>query len=309
MPNTATEPPETLVQYAQAARWVDAWRLLHARDDAPDARWAWAVETATDAFFTALGNGASVSAEALELLVLLHSSHRIALSDARFTTAVAALVERHRAQGRPEAARHYARFAPTADVCAAVLNDPVAHDAHAEAPPAQPPPTETFQHPWSDRMAVTVVAPHSGRDASLSLFRSRQERAFFQALRRVFPTFAPYPNVALHSVLDLDRIGPQLTNDERAFFFKGLVDCVLCDPADDYRPVAFFELDSPRHNAPARRQNDRVKDRIVACAGHALYRLRPHTARATVHDFARVLRYLAHSDGAPIAFAPARPDP
>jgi hypothetical protein len=113
--------------------------------------------------------------------------------------------------------------------------------------------------------------------------------------------YTPYPNVALSSLIDYEAIRDQLSADERTFFFKGIVDCVIFDQHEQYRPIYFFELDSAHHDAPDRRENDRRKDRIVSCAGHRLYRIRPQAPDVTQRDFAALLRTVTRR--APVSIA------
>jgi hypothetical protein len=145
-------------------------------------------------------------------------------------------------------------------------------------------------HPERDRVRVTVTTPATVVTHSLSLFKSSQEAAFFHALRTVFQMYTPYPNVALSSLIDFDAIRDRLSAEERDYFFKGIVDCVLFDPHDDYRPIHFFELDSSHHDDPDQQEKDAYKDRIIAAAGHRLYRVRPQVCPVTTDDFVATLR-------------------
>lgn len=192
------------------------------------------------------------SADALERLFLLHTGGFYALAEDHF----AALIARHRA--RPEVAAGYAGFCPEAPGCAEVL----ARHAARQPVPEAPWPTEE-------------VAPLTDADHTQSLFKSQQERWFFQAVRHVFPTYLVYPNVALHAALDFEALREQLTPEERTYFFRALLDCAVFDQEHDYRPCFFFELDSPLHDDPERQARDAQKDRILALAGHRLYRVRP----------------------------------
>jgi hypothetical protein len=162
--------------------------------------------------------------------------------------------------------------------------------------------SESIDHPLGDAVDVRATQPQTEADRSISLFRSPLEQAFHRAVREVFPTHTPIPNVALKAIVDAQALKPYLSGAERSFLHTALVDCVLVDPHDDHRPVAFFELDSTHHDAPDRRTNDAHKDRILACAGHRLYRLRPRALVESI-DFVRVLRALpltlARRDGNP----------
>ncbi len=95
------------------------------------------------------------------------------------------------------------------------------------------------------------------------------------AAREVFATYFVYPNVALSSLVDYDRLKAHRSGTERRYFFHARIDCVVFDQHDGYRPRFFFELDSPFHDADDRQMRDRHKNRILALAGQRLYRIRP----------------------------------
>ncbi|MDX1546611.1 MAG: DUF2726 domain-containing protein [Rhodothermales bacterium] len=269
--------PEALYRLAYEQRWADALAAVHREHAAlpGDPMLAAAAETLTATFLAAVQrDGPGPHADALETLFLLHTGAFYALPPPRFEAVVEALVTIH--AGRPEAARAYARYCPENARCAAVL---------ATAPvPVAPPGAE----------ALDVAAhPPAGPDAVVGLFRSHQEAEFFLAVREVFATYLVYPNVALHSVLDYDRLRPHLSGAERRYFFQALVDCVVFDQHDGYRPRFFFELDSPLHDAPERQAKDRAKEHILAAAGQTLYRIRKRTAHAGRADFVALLKRLA----------------
>lgn len=297
------ERAEHIVTLAHDEQWGKAWQAVHraAPVAGGDDRLSWAVATVTEAFFDRVGSGPMTEelANALETVVLLHSGGLVPVSEGRFETAITQLVAYHRAMGATRDARRYARFCPDAAPCAAVLDGddgPQGDGAPAEphAVPDVPCPVDTVpvEHPLSETIEVRVTDPLTDADRATGLFRSPMEQAFFRAAREVFPTYTPVPNVALKAVVDADALKPHLSGPERSFLHTGLVDCVLVDPHDDHRPVAFFELDSRHHDAEDRQTNDRHKDRILALAGRRLYRLRPRTAPVESVDFTRILRSL-----------------
>lgn len=275
-----------MYQLAQAEAWTEGLRLVHQHPEeaASDPPVRQAVQTFADAFFASLDEAIHTAEEAdcLEKWLLLHHGGFWTLDSARFEQSVAALVEWHVQSDALNAARQAARFAPEVPVCAAVLAD---YDV--DEPAFQ---RTVLDHPQAERIEVSVNQSAPGVDHAASLFRSPQENAFFRALREAFPTYTPYPNVALSSLLDFDALRDDLSASERAFFFKGIVDCVLFDPQVDYRPVYFFELDSAHHDDPSQQQNDRYKDRILARAGQRLYRIRPQAGGIAQSDFVQLLR-------------------
>jgi len=280
---------ERIYQLTHAEDWPALLALIHRHPQAAaqDELGQRALETFEQAFFTQL-DGASLDAEQAEVLerfILLHSGGIYRLDAERFATLVVRLVEWHLEQGAEEAAYQYAQFCPDREPCASLVEQrsaasTVTLESHRVA----------VDHPARDRVQVTVTTPATEADHAVSLFKSPQEVAFFHALREVFQTYTPYPNVALSSLIDFDAIRAQLSSEERTYFFKGIVDCVLFDQHDDYRPVYFFELDSRHHDDVQQREKDAFKDRIIALAGHRLYRVRPQAAPVTKDDFVATLR-------------------
>ncbi len=241
-----------------------------------------AAATFVDAFLTTLAaHGPTAFAEELETLFLLHAGDFYTLPPAPFERVIEALVTLHRSDAG--AALSYARHCPANPVCAAVL------EAHRQATP------QRIAHPDADRLDLQRLDPLRADDATIRLFKSQQEADFFMAVRTVFATYFVYPNVALHSLIDYERLKPHLTADERAYFFRASIDCVVFDQHDGYRPRYFFELDSPLHDTEARQHRDRMKDRILALAGQTVHRLRKRDMAVDTEDFVRLLRDLVDS--------------
>lgn len=284
--------PETIYRLTYEEAWPKLLDALYeerrgGEGRAPEPSAAHALDTFEQAFFARLESGEALPAAdaqaCLERLFLLHRGGWWPLSDARFAATCAHLAQRHAAAGRPTQALDYARCCPKDARCAAILGAHAAPEPPADAPPLA-------EHTQAGRFDVRY-AEAGAADHRRPLFRSRQEKAFFRALREVFPTHTPYPNVAMSSLIDFEAIEDALTDAERRYFFRAAVDAVLFDPHDGFRPAHFFELDSPHHDAPARRRRDAHKDRILALAGCPLYRIRPRGDTAPSRtSFARLLR-------------------
>ncbi|MEM6645471.1 MAG: hypothetical protein AAF730_04385 [Bacteroidota bacterium] len=269
-------PTEQLFQHIQARRWDAALQIVYARREAlpDDPLLQHAVNTLLAAFRHDLAaEGPSAHADALGTLFLLHTSQFMALPDEAFAEVVVALVTLH--ADRPDVAVGYAQHCPEAPACAAILAKHTPDTLRADA-----------------QATVTAAPARASRQATRPLFRSQQEATFFNAVREVFPMYAVYPNVALHACLDADALRPHLDAADRAYLFRALVDCVVFDQHDGYRPRYFFELDSPWHDLPERRAQDQRKDRILAEAGQRLYRIRMHQRNPTVAAFVALLRDL-----------------
>ena len=139
--------------------------------------------------------------------------------------------------------------------------------------------------------AIPQVRARTSHTASL--FKSPQERNFYEAVRKAFPDLLPYPNVPTSVTIDFDAIKSKLSAEARAYYFKALFDCVLFDPNADYVPLHFFELDSSYHNQSAAQVNDQMKNAICTAANVKLIRIRAFSIEETSIDaFAQLLREL-----------------
>lgn len=131
-----------------------------------------------------------------------------------------------------------------------------------------------IQHSQEKSATISVSSKDKECDYRISLFKSKQESDFFDALRETFPTYQIYPNVATSCLLDWDLLRNDLTSEEQDYFFKSIVDFVVFDQMDQYFPKFFFEIDSVYHDFDRQKKNDRLKDAIFAKAGVQIYRLR-----------------------------------
>lgn len=118
---------------------------------------------------------------------------------------------------------------------------------------------------------------------------------FFEAVRSAFPTFYPYPNVAVSCVIDYEAIKNALTTAEREYFFKAIIDSVVFDNCDGYEPKYFVELDSHYHDNQLAEKNDRMKDAIFNAANVKLIRIRLHDHwDASVEQFKQLVLEVMH---------------
>lgn len=130
-------------------------------------------------------------------------------------------------------------------------------------------------------VSVKAVTKKQGNPSVTSLFKSRQELNFYLALQKAFPHLVACSNLPVSAVLKFDFIRAELGADARDYFFKAIFDCVVVDPADDYRPTYFFELDSRYHDDPTAKRNDKLKNSICDAAGVKLTRIRTYDAKET----------------------------
>lgn len=139
-------------------------------------------------------------------------------------------------------------------------------------------------------LSIKASQVHDAGPKIIKLFKSQQEENFFEAVRRAFPTYNPYPNVALSSVLDINAFKNDLTPKELSYFFRAVVDSVVFDARDSYTPKFFFELDSIHHDSTQAQENDSMKDAIFKAANVKLTRIRGYGSKAlTVQEFERLV--------------------
>ena len=159
-------------------------------------------------------------------------------------------------------AYEYVKFCPENEACANFI------ELYEESLP------KIIEHSQSKQIRVTENRKIVNEDYTTSLFKSRQEEEFFMGVREAFPMYTVYPNVALSCVINFDKIKIHLSQEERAFFFKGIIDCVVFDHHKSYKPTRFYELDSSYHDSLEQKQKDSYKDNILSLAGQRLNRIR-----------------------------------
>lgn len=145
-------------------------------------------------------------------------------------------------------------------------------------------------HSLEDKLYVTQNKNIKSFDARMSLFKSQQEFYFYQAMIECYPMHHVFPNVSLNAIIDFEAIKEELSEDEKHFFWKALIDCVLINPADNYKAIAFYELDSYFHDNEIQRKRDSMKDSILAKSGQILERIRPKEKINSKDDFVLYIR-------------------
>jgi len=218
----------------------------------------------------------------LEYLRLLHMEKKFSLTKDEFREVISALVKNKVERNQMGLAYECAKSCPEDEFCKSVIEK-----YEASLP-------KLVAHSQSDRIKVTENRSVSQIDCTRTLFKARQEFEFYIAVREVFQMYVVYPNVALSCVVDFKKIKPHLTQAERDFFFKGIIDCVVFDYHDDlYKPIYFFELDSAYHDEERQKVKDAYKNRIFEVAGKKLQRIRAVNSNLGRTDFVRLVRELA----------------
>ncbi|WP_158224855.1 DUF2726 domain-containing protein [Brunnivagina elsteri] len=239
-----------------------------------------ALRTFEDEFFGELDKGAESDnvQPLLENLFLLDKGRIYKLSEERSDKVIVKLAEIYSEKGLRKEAYNYAIRCPKNKICAEII------ELHQKSLP------KVVEHSQSEHIRVTENRRIGNKNYTTSLFKSKQEFEFFIGVRDVFQMFIVYPNVALSCIVNFEKIKNNLSQEEINFFFRGIVDCVVFDQHNDYKPIKFFELDSFYHDSPEQKQKDSYKDKILSLAGQKLYRVRKTSENQGINEFTKLIR-------------------
>ena len=135
--------------------------------------------------------------------------------------------------------------------------------------------SKELKHLSDDTMKVSINPNIQRENHTIPLFKSKQEYEFFYAVRENFPNYYTYPNVAVSCIIDFDKIKDKLSNTEKEYFFKAIVDSVVYEQNDsNFIPKFYFELDSIYHDEKKQIAKDNIKDKFFSLAGEELIRIR-----------------------------------
>ena len=181
-------------------------------------------------------------------------------------------------------AYNYAKLYPDETICIEVI------ETYEKLVP------KNIEHSQSHRITVTESKETANVDFTTNLFKCMQEIEFFYALKRTFETYQIYPNVSISCLLNWGLLKNDLTDDERKYFFTGIIDFVIFDQAEGFKPLHFFELDSPFHDNPDSQRKDKMKDSIFAKAGVKIRRVRKQDRNINEQEFIKLIRELMKTD-------------
>ncbi|MEZ0542659.1 DUF2726 domain-containing protein [Fibrella arboris] len=153
---------------------------------------------------------------------------------------------------------------------------------------------KVVEHSQQRTIEVTVNNEIEPVDSTISLFKSGQEYEFYRAVREVYSTYLVFPNVAVSALVDFEQVKPFLDQSERNYFFKALVDCVVFDAENSFKPFKLLEIDSIYHDSKEQQVKDRMKDKIMAKAGQKLIRIRIKS-RMSETDLTSLIREVTRS--------------
>lgn len=283
---------EQVYQLLIKQQWAELLDFVHkhAKHAANDETLLYALKTFEDQFFNALeqdsiNQGNQDHLTLLEKLFLLHKSSIYLLSEDRAQRIIVEIVKTYHQKGALKQAYDYAKFCPEAQICCTIIdqfNSSLNNSALSK----------TIDHSQSNTIKVTENKHIATNDHTISLFKSQQEIDFFMAVREVFQMYMVYPNVALSCIIDYEKIKEHLTKEEKHFFFRGIIDCIIFDQYNNYKPIQCFELDSIYHDQVEQQIKDGYKDKILALAGKKLYRIRRDKTSQNRTDFIQLIREL-----------------
>jgi hypothetical protein len=273
---------ELIYQLTYRKNWADLLDLVHKYSNAAssDDLVKKAVKTFEDEFFSELERGNTINnSEALiQKLFLLHKGRIYQLPEARANRILIELIIINKNKGRIKQAHDLAKFYSEHPLCIEIIKQ------YEESLP------KIIPHSQSEQIKVTENKNIADVNHTISLFKSQQEVDFFMAIRDVFIMHIVYPNVALSCLVDFEKIKSSLSQEEKDFFFRGIVDCVVFDQYNNFKPICFFELDSPHHDIPEQKIKDGYKDHILALAGQKLYRVRKALSNQGKAEFIILIR-------------------
>ena len=238
-----------------------------------------------DVFINELISGNSFSKDSAYLFYLgqfyvLHKGNNFnfSLNESNFKKLVHKLSEEYYNSDNLKEAFNYAKEFPENEFCKKVIVEFEKNQA------------QFIGHTQQHKVSIKQNDNISRRDFSTSLFKSKQEYVFYRAVREVFQTYMVFPNVAMNAVIDWNSIKSNLNKQENSYFFKGLIDCVVIDQENDYKPIKFIELDSIYHDNKKQIEKDKMKDKIIGCSGHKLFRIRTKNEALTEDEFKVLIR-------------------
>jgi len=217
--------------------------------------------------------------ENLETLWTLNKGDFYKLSPDDLKSVTCHIVKRKKERNLREA-YNYANLYPSETICKIVIET---YDK--EFP-------KNIEHSQSDIISVTETKEVANVDHTINLFKSEQEKQFFDALKNTFTSFHIYPNVAISCLLNWNLLKSDLTEEEKKYFFSGIIDVVVFDQVKGFKPIYFFELDSIFHDDPEIQRKDKMKDSIFARAGVKITRIRKNDPNVNEEEFIKLIREL-----------------
>ena len=214
----------------------------------------------------------------LESLWLLHQGGYFKLTEDNHKQLVCEIVKRKN-ENLAEA-YNFAKTYPKEEICKAIITE------YERLVPKK------VEHSQQDKIKVTETREIASVDYTINLFKSYQEIEFFNALKNTFPTYQVYPNVVISCLLNWQYLQYDLDEEEKKLFFRGIVDFVVFDQVEGFKPIYFFEIDSVFHDTEEQKIKDRIKDSIFSKAGVRIKRIRKTNKMVGEQEFIKLIRDL-----------------
>ena len=208
----------------------------------------------------------------------LHDSGKYELSEVNYKNTILKLVALWKVNDLKEAYK-FAKELPENELCKQIIKE------YEDSLP------KYVSHSQTEKIQLTKNRNIADIDARISLFKSNQEREFFYAVRESFPNYMVYPNVALSSILNFEKVKLNLSEKEKEYFFRAIIDCVVFDDQNQLLlPIFFYELDSIYHDTEKQKKKDLMKDKILASAGQELLRIRKLSNESNRKNFIKLVK-------------------
>lgn len=274
---------EELFQAIQNENWEFLVTTLHKnkKDIGSDSLLKLAAETFISEFLTKANNYPDNHEDTisnLEMLWVIDQGNYYKLKETDHKKLICQIVQRKK--NKLVEAYNYAKSYPEEEICKVVINE------YEKLVP------KTIEHTQTHRISVTERKEVANVDYTTNLFKSGQEIDFFYALKRTYDSYQIYPNVSISCLLSWQLLKDELTADEKDYYFKGIVDFVVFDQAEGFKPIHFFELDSVFHDTDDRKRKDNLKDSIFSKAGVKIKRIRKQDKSVNEQEFIKLIREL-----------------
>jgi len=274
---------EELFQAIQNENWEFLVTALHKnkKDIGSDSLLKLAAETFISEFLNKANNYPDSHEDTisnLEMLWVIDQGNYYKLKETDHKKLICQIVQRKK--NKLVEAYNYAKSYPEEEICKAVI------DEYEKLVP------KTIEHTQTHRISVTERKEVANVDYTTNLFKSGQEIEFFYALKRTYDSYQIYPNVSISCLLSWQLLKDELNADEKDYYFKGIVDFVVFDQAEGFKPIHFFELDSVFHDTDDRKRKDNLKDSIFSKAGVKIKRIRKQDKSVNEQEFIKLIREL-----------------
>lgn len=109
------------------------------------------------------------------------------------------------------------------------------------------------------------------------IFYHESEINLYRVLIELFPQHLVFPNMDLKTIIDVEKITNQISNEELSYLYKAHVDFAIINTTT-YFPIITFEKDSEFNDTERGQSNATMKNHIFEVGGLPLIRIRYNNA-------------------------------